>query len=137
LASYLPQAGSLNAFPTSIPVQGGDTLGLLIVSGGHNCITIDTGSPQDRTEREEGALFDLGAVHTYHDPSQPARRVNVGATLEADTNGDGIGDEAPETTITKGAPKKTDKSKGQIQVQLRRPGRELPMQARQEAVPGL
>jgi hypothetical protein len=104
-------AGSLNAFPTSIPVQAGDTLGLLIVAGEHNCIVIDTGSPQDRTQREEGALFDPGAVHTYNDPSQPARRVNVAARLEADADGDGIGDEAPETKITKGAPKKTDKNK--------------------------
>jgi hypothetical protein len=103
--------GSLNSFATSIPVQAGDTLGLLIVSGGHNCIIINTGSPQDGTERQEGALFDLGAVHTYNDPSQPARRINIAATLEADANGDGIGDEAPETKITKGAPKRTDKSK--------------------------
>ena len=131
------KAGLLNAFPTSIPVQPGDTLGLLIIAGGHNCISIDTGSPQDRTEREEGALFDLGAVHTYNDPSQPARRINVAATLEADADGDGVGDEAPETTITKGAPKKTDKNTAQAQVQLRRSGRELPMQARQEVVQGL
>ncbi len=116
------QAGSLNAFPTNIPVEGGETLGLLIVAGTHNCITIDTGSADDRTEREEGALFDLGAVHTFNDPSQPARRVNVAATLEADADADGIGDEAPETTITKGAPKKTDKSKLKLKFSSGDPG---------------
>ncbi len=105
------KAGSLNAFPTSIPVQAGDTLGLLIVAGELNCIIIDTGSPEDIAQREEGALFDVGSVHTYNDPSQPARRVNVAAKLEADADGDGVGDEAPETKITKGAPKRTEKTK--------------------------
>lgn len=110
-AAQTLKAGSLNAFSTSIPVLAGDTLGLLIVTGVHNCVMIDTGSPQDRTEREEGELFDPGSVHTYNDPSQPARRINVAATLEADSDGDGVGDEPPGTTITKGAPKKTDKDK--------------------------
>jgi hypothetical protein len=115
-------AGSLNVFPTSIPVEAGDTLGLLIVAGGHNCIIIDTGSPQDGTQREEGALFDVGSVHLYTDPSQPARRVNVAATLEADANGDGIGDEPPQTKITEGAPKKTDKSKVKFKFSSDDPG---------------
>ena len=115
-------AGSLNSFATSIPVQAGDTLGLLIVSGGHNCVIIDTGSPEDRTEREEGALFDIGAVHTYNDPSQPARRINVAATVEADANGDGIGDEPPTTKITKGAPKKTEKNKVKFKFSSDDPG---------------
>ncbi len=115
-------AGSLNVFPASIPAQAGDTLGLLIVAGGHNCIIIDTGSPQDGTQREEGALFDVGSVHLYSDPSQPARRVNVAATLEADADGDGIGDEPPQTKITKGAPKKTDKSKVKFKFRSEDPG---------------
>ena len=116
------KADSVNAFPTSIPVQSGDTLGLLIVAGGYNCVIIDTGSPQDRTEREEGALFDVGSVNTYNDPSQPARRINVAATVEADANGDGIGDEPPETKITKGAPKKTDKNKVKFKFSSDDPG---------------
>ena len=103
-------AGSLNSFATSIPVQAGDTLGLLIVSGGHNCVIIDTGSPEDRTEREEGALFDLGAVHTYNDPSQPARRINVAATSKR-TLTDGIRDDPPTTKITKGAPNRPRRAK--------------------------
>ncbi len=52
---------------------------------------------------------------------QPARRINVAATVEADADGDGIGDEPPTTKITKGAPNET-KEQSQVQVQLRRSG---------------
>ena len=66
------KAGSLNSFPTSIPVQAGDTLGLLIVAGELNCIIIDTGSPEDRSEREEGpCLTSAPSTPTTTRPSQP------------------------------------------------------------------
>ena len=103
--------GVLNTFPTKISVQAGDVLGLLILTGNPNCFIIDTASPQDRLQRELGSLFDVGSVHAYKDLSKPAHRLDVSARLEPDANGDGIGDEPPQTKITKRAPKKTSKSK--------------------------
>ena len=67
------KAGSVNAFPTSIPVQPGDTLGLLIVTGGYNCIIIDTGSPQDTHAAGGGGGFLMWAPSTCT-PIPPNRR---------------------------------------------------------------
>jgi hypothetical protein len=102
-------ANSLNAFATSLPAQAGDVLGLLIISGAHNCVLINTASTDDRGVREVGTVFDAGAIGTYSEPSQPARRLNLTAAVEPDLNADGIGDDAPATKITKGPPKKTYK----------------------------
>ncbi len=116
------KSGSLNSFATSLSPQAGDVLGLLIVSGTHTCVRTNTGSDDDRGAREVGTVFDVGTIGTYTDPSAPGRRLNLAATLEADADGDGIGDEPPQTKITKGAPKKTDKSKVKFKFSSDDPG---------------
>lgn len=109
-AAETMNGGALNAFATSLPAQAGDVLGLQIISGAHNCVLINAGSYEDRGVRELGTVFDVGVVGTYTDPFQMGRRLNLSARLETDADGDGIGDEPPQTKITKGAPKTTDKS---------------------------
>jgi hypothetical protein len=113
---------SLNSFATSLPAQAGDVLGLLIISGAHNCVLINTASADDRGVREVGTVFDAGAIGTYSEPSQPARRLNLTATMEADANADGIGDEAPATKITKAPPRQTNKDEVKFEFTSNDPG---------------
>jgi hypothetical protein len=94
-------AGSLNSFPTSLPTQAGDLLGLLIVSGGHNCVLTNAGTLEDTGFREVGTVFEPGTTGTFSEPSQPNRRLNLSVVLESDNDGDGVGDERPTTKITK------------------------------------
>lgn len=109
------EANSLNSFSTSIPAQAGDLLGFLILSGGHNCVLLNAGTSEDRGVRQVGTVFDVGTIGDYSEPSQPNRRLNLSATLEADADGDGIGDEPPTTKITKGPPARVKDGKAKFE----------------------
>ncbi len=106
----------LNTFPTRFSVQGGDLLGIRTEDGDTRC-------------REGGVIGDLARSASGLDPpvgssialtTNDTSRLNIAASLEPDCDADGFGDEtqdplvdcvAPETTITKGAPNKTDRSR--------------------------
>ncbi len=117
----------LRTFATRVAVDAGDLLGLSVVSGtGSSACLFVTAAVTDRALQASG---DPPIGTTLTGPYNPAsnRRVNVAVTLEADADRDGFGDEtqdgcpsdvarqddclAPQTTITKDAPKQTDKSK--------------------------
>lgn len=95
------KARSLNSFPARLPAVAGDVLGLLIVSGGHNCVLTNAGTPGDTGFREVGTIFEPGTTGNFSEPSQANRRLNLAAVLEADEDHDGVGDEPPSTTIIK------------------------------------
>lgn len=119
----VPQAISYS-FPVRIPVQAGDRIGLVTASNAATsppACNIGTAVPAD--EVYEGADFtSSGTLNPFN-----TFRLNIAATMEPDTDGDGFGDESqdnckgakgandgcpagkgPDTT----APKKCKKKKG-------------------------
>jgi uncharacterized repeat protein (TIGR01451 family) len=77
--------------PVRVPVQPGDVLGFSTgPDAGQNCFVAYGDNAQDFVAGRDGAAPDEGEVTL----SQPeAARLNVGATLEPDGDGDGFGDE--------------------------------------------
>jgi hypothetical protein len=92
------QAIQLNTFSTQIPVQGGETIGLLIFSGTHQCARGGFGTG-DTAQRDARAVHDTGSTFTYTDPSSPTR-INVSANVEPDCDSDGLGDETQDTDLS-------------------------------------
>ena len=101
-----------HTFPTRIPVNAGDTVGLRVTSG--SCLTT-TSSAVDRLLIKTGAPTAVGDTATFP-PASSAVTIFVTAALEADADRDGYGDETqdrcpqlastqaacpPDTVITK------------------------------------
>lgn len=61
-----------------IPVLGGETIGLLILFGAHQCAL--ESDPADIGQRDAAAVHDIGATFTYSDPNDGAS-VNVSADV--------------------------------------------------------
>jgi hypothetical protein len=125
-------ANTLNSFPTRIPVQAFDVIGITPVTIGLPCIRgMATGYSYSAFVM--GSDVPVGTPATFNPPVAGVQ-VDVSAMLEPDADADGFGDEtqdqcpgqsgpsngcppatpdtdAPETTITKGAPNKLDKHK--------------------------
>ena len=89
------EPNGLRTFATRIPVQEGDLIGLAIVSGDQTaCNFPQTFSNGDATGRVN---VDTAPGTTYGFLCCDYRyRVNVGATVEPDADGDGLGDETQE-----------------------------------------
>ena len=89
-------AGIVNSFATRLPVSGGEILGLRSENAasryggmaGDNVLELSGGDPAPGETR--------GAVGV----SEPETLVNVSASLEADTDGDGFGDETQDQCPT-------------------------------------
>jgi hypothetical protein len=111
-----PTPSTLNTFSTRIPVQAGDRLGLTILTDGPCGTTGSGNSRQVPGDPADGATVAAAAPFSGF--------INIGASLEADADADGFGDETqdqcpasaatqgecdpPETTITKGPKAKSD-----------------------------
>jgi hypothetical protein len=67
-----------NRANTQIPVLGGETIGLLILSGTHQC-ALESGSA-DIGQRDSLAVHDTGSTFTYSDPN-PGAAVDVSASV--------------------------------------------------------
>ena len=118
-------AGQLNNYAVTIPVQPGDVIGLRFASPGA-C---------QRPGATYGYLFSFadpepGTTNTY---SPASGQFDVAATLEADCDSDGLGDESqdldtvscnpvPETTISKGPKDKTKKKSATFEFSSSLPG---------------
>ena len=136
-------APGLRSFLTQISVQAGDVLGLRTGTSGSDCVR--TGQTGDVAEV---GLFNEpdplpGATFISTDIAN-ARLINLSAVVEPDCDGDGLGDETqdpdistcagppgaepppdtdpPQSTITKDAPKKTDKRKAKFKFVSDEPG---------------
>ena len=132
IEAFTPNA--VSSFQTRIPVAAGDLIGMR-VSTSASCIFDAPGAGTNDVIASEpvfpvpdpspGETANLGA-------SAPDARVNIAATFEADSDGDGFGDESqdcnpasaalttdcapPDTTITKGPKKKTRKKRATFEI---------------------
>ncbi|HZO05550.1 MAG TPA: hypothetical protein VFB52_04125, partial [Solirubrobacterales bacterium] len=85
--------GAVNTFPTRIPVQAGDRLGL---GGTFATLYCETGNPADVMAYDEGTGSPgpvPGGVLTLPDTAA-GYQVPAAATIEPDVDGDGYGDES-------------------------------------------
>ena len=90
--------GTVNTFPTRIPVQAGDVLGLI----GENdegllfdCAARDPAFSIDYPKDDIGADVPPGDTRTYI--RQPDFILDISASLESDFDGDGFGDETQDS----------------------------------------
>jgi hypothetical protein len=123
----IPGVDALHTFPVRITVQQGDLIGLSAMPAS---VFLCSRSATGYTVHESAFGADVAVSSTQTFSSVPDRQLGVSALLEADADQDGFGDETqdqcatdattqgpcpdtdpPETTITKGAPKKTEKRK--------------------------
>jgi hypothetical protein len=111
----IPPDSGLHTYPTRIPVQRGDFIGLRSTTGG---CAAQTANPNDTTLVRGGTPTPVGGSDTYT-AGNAGFIENIAATLEPDADADGFGDvsqdqcpslastqgrcdtAAPETTITK------------------------------------
>jgi Ca2+-binding RTX toxin-like protein len=91
-------AASINTFPTQVPAQAGDVIGLILFTGGPNCF-FGGGNPGD-IANVNPAVHDTGTSFDYTNPSPPGTRLNVSAQLEPDCDADGLGDETQDTDLS-------------------------------------
>jgi hypothetical protein len=68
-AAQAIRAGQHNRADTQIPVLGGETIGLLILSGTHQCVDPVSSNPADIGQRDATTVHDAGATFTYSNPS--------------------------------------------------------------------
>ena len=86
-----------NRGDTQIPVLAGDTIGLLILSGIHQC-ALDS-NPADIGQRDSLAVHDSGSTFTYSDPNDGAA-VNVSASVMPAPRTVGL--DASKSSVSKG-----------------------------------
>ena len=131
-----PGIAGVYAFDTRLPIAAGDRVGIDCCAGG---------IPQIFSDATPGAVADLWDPGLPDGESRaPSETDNVevlmNADIEPDADGDGFGDETqdqcpsqattqgacdfsgPSVTITKGAPKKTEKSKVKFRFESNEPG---------------
>jgi hypothetical protein len=120
---------ALNTFPARIPVEAEDVIGYFNDTGPAHCLRT---APAPYSTRFVNADLLTGSTATFM--TNGLLQMDIAAILEPDADGDGFGDETqdqcptdasiqgpcppsppdtdpPESTITKGAPNKLDKSK--------------------------
>jgi hypothetical protein len=84
-------AASLNTFPTRIPIQAGEVIGLTPVTNGLPCIrSMATG--YSYSAYVMGSDVPPGTTATFNAPN-PDVQIDIAASIEADGDGDGFGDE--------------------------------------------
>lgn len=90
-AVQIAAADSLNTFPTRIPVQAGDVIGITPVTIGLPCIR-GMAPGYSYSAYVMGSDVPPGTTATFNSPV-PDVQLDVSARLEADGDGDGFGDE--------------------------------------------
>jgi hypothetical protein len=82
------------AFPTRIPVSGGERIGYTVFTGAQldNCVYANTGNEGDFTRGSQGAA-PIGQFEPFFADPQPQALANLSAQLEPDADRDGFGDE--------------------------------------------
>lgn len=128
-----PLPGTFSTFPTRISVEAGDVIGAYYLEGDGGCAAPPAGYVAHAAAGEQA----VGSTATYTPLTDV--QLDLEANLEPDADSDGFGDEtqdqcpsnasvqgpcppppalpdtsAPNTTITKGAPNKTDAEKVKI-----------------------
>jgi len=93
----IPAASGLHNFPTRIPVEAGDFIGIRATSG--EC-GFQTGTPGDTFDFNSGTATAIGAVGNFS-PNVVANYwiLDISATLEADADNDGFGDETQDQCL--------------------------------------
>jgi hypothetical protein len=86
--------GVLNLFPTRIPVLGGEAIGLRTPNNFDGCLASNTMQPADQRFFKSPAPA-VGTQIAY--TQDLVSRLNVAATLEADADKDGYGDESQDS----------------------------------------
>ncbi|MFN8151369.1 MAG: hypothetical protein U0R24_09630 [Solirubrobacterales bacterium] len=87
-----PVANTLNTYPVRIPVQAGDVLGFAFTGDSNPCVG---GAAAGTTVRYVG--FDPASGSTADFSSSLTYPIDISATLEADADGDGYGDETQDS----------------------------------------
>jgi hypothetical protein len=129
-------AAGAQSFPTRAPAQAGDRIGVLITSGVFNCGG-PLGAAGDIGQRDAAAVHGVNETFTYTDDNANTF-INVAASVEADTDGDGFGDETqdecttdanrqtecvpPQTKIKKRPKNKIDTTKAKYKFKSGEPG---------------
>jgi hypothetical protein len=88
-----PKLGVLNTFPTSIPVQAGDTIGITAVPAPGAPLFGCGFGPGGETYYSGGADQPVGSQVTFGG-FPGGFRLNISAVVEPDADGDGFGDES-------------------------------------------
>jgi hypothetical protein len=98
-------ASSLNGpFPARIPVQAGDYVSIRPGNNGGPCDT-STGNMADSSRVSQGGADTPDGSTTLFNPTpNTAQRANVSASLEADADGDGFGDETQDNCLGAAGP---------------------------------
>ena len=91
----IPASSGLHNFPTRIPVNAGDFIGIHATSG--EC-GINTGNPADTYDQNFGTATAIGALGNYAF-NVTGWIVDISATLEADADNDGFGDESQDQCL--------------------------------------
>ncbi len=98
-------AGNLNTFPTRVPVQADELLGLSVLTGISPACAFNSASVGNRVRQGNGDPM-VNSGETLGSPGT-SLRVNVSAVLERDADHDGYGDETqdgcPQQTNTQAA----------------------------------
>lgn len=95
-AAVAPIANITSVFASSIPVQAGDLLGLRVASNMPTDCGVPTNGLDDLLHGSTGANPAVGSTATLPLPI-PGVRLTIGATVETDVDGDGLGDDTQDS----------------------------------------
>jgi hypothetical protein len=137
-AQEAPARDQVSTFATRIPVAGGELLGATTQNPGTGDCFIANSGPEF-TVVQSGVEQPVNSTASYG--TLPSTQLDIAATLEADADGDGFGDEtqdacpadaalqqapcdrtAPDTTITGGPKSKEKKGKATFEFSSSEPG---------------
>ena len=93
-APRTPSAGALNVFPAQIPVKAGDVIGFYRMASG---LIFGTPPPGYSVQNAAGDV-PLGTAADFGSPLADFQ-IDLSASLEADCDGDGLGDETQDTNL--------------------------------------
>jgi hypothetical protein len=91
----IPASSGLHTFATQIPVRAGDIIG---VRGEVGACASQTGNSQDTYGVRGGTATPVGSSNTYT-TSNAGFKWDISATLEADADCDGFGDETQDSSV--------------------------------------